>query len=182
MLNGLPTVRGIYVGGEYFEGDVVFMNDRCIALGWPLVGDLRDIPVTREAFKRHLTEKYKPFGNVSPDRMRSAGGTLYKFFVEIQIGDIMIYHSTYDEQIFIGEVTGEYEYVYDPQNTATNPDARHRRAVTWYQPKVYFSDIARKAASSGQSLWQITDKATVQEFLKALKRAKADHETITASR
>ena len=162
----------MYAEGERFDADVLFMNHRCIALGWPLIGDLTQLPTTREAFKHRLSDLYKPFGNLTDDRIRSGSGALYKFLVEIEVGDVVVYRSTYDEQLFIGEVTGEYEF--DVEEQPAYPDARHRRGVSWYQPRGYFSDSAQKAASVRQSLRQITDKATVQEFLKALKNAKAE--------
>jgi hypothetical protein len=171
MPDRLPTIWSVFAEGEHFDSDVLFMNQKCIALGWPLAGDLSKLPATREAFKRHLSDIYKPYGNLTDDRIRSGSGALYKFLCEINVGDVVVYRSTYDEQLFIGEITGEYEF--DAQEELAHPNARHRRAVTWYQPRGYFSDIAQKAASVRQSLRQITDKATVQEFLKALKKAKA---------
>lgn len=172
MINGVPTVWSIHADGDYFNAEVLFLNEKCIALGWPLVGDLRLLQPKRTAFQQRVDEIYKPTHGITAERIRGAGGALYKFYTEVEVGDVMVCRADNDGQIFIGEVTGAYEF--DSNDPPSNADALHRRSVTWHQPKTYFSDIAQKAAAGRQPLRVISDKLTVQEFLKALKRARAD--------
>lgn len=171
MQNGVPTVWSIHADGDYFNASILFLNEKCIALGWPLVGDLRLLPAKRAAFQQRVDEIYKPTHGITAERIRSAGGVLYKFLTEIAVGDLMVCRADNDGQIFVGEVTGEYEF--DTNEPPANADALHRRAVIWRQPTTYFSDIAQKAAGGRQPLRVISDKLTVQEFVKAHKRAKA---------
>ncbi len=171
MLTEVPTVWCIHADGDYFNAEVLFLNEKCMALGWPLIGDLSLLPAKRAAFQSRIDEIYKPTHGITADRIRTAGGALFRFYTEIKPGDIVVCRADNDGQIFIGEVTSGYIYVADED--ITNPDARHKRSVTWFQPKTYFSDIAQKAAASRIPLRTISDKLTVQEFLKALKRAKA---------
>jgi predicted Mrr-cat superfamily restriction endonuclease len=172
MQNGVPTVWSIHANGEYFNAEILFLNEKCIALGWPLVGDLRLLPAKRAAFQQRVDEIYKPTHGITAERIRGAGGALHKFLTEIGVGDLMVCRADNDGQILLGEVTGDYEF--DTNQPPANADALHRRAVTWHQPKSYFSDIAQKAAAGRQPLRVITDKLTILEFVKALKRAKAD--------
>jgi len=172
MLNGVPTVWSIHADGDYFDAEVLFLNEKCIALGWPLIGDLRLLPPKRAAFQERINEIYKPTHGITADRIRGAGTALHRFLTELHVGDLIVCRADNDGQIFVGEITGDYEF--DSEVPPRNPDALHRRSVSWYQPKVYYSDIAQKAAAGRQPLRAITDKLTVHEFVKALKRAKQE--------
>ena len=172
MHNGVPSVWGIHADGDYFDAEVLFMNEKCIAIGWPLVGDLRLLPPKRLSIQQRVDEIYKPTHGITAERIRGAGTALHRFANEVEVGDVVVCRADNDGQIFLGEVTGDYEF--DGSETPSNPDALHRRSVTWYHPTVYFSDIAQRAAAGRQPLREITDKLTVQEFLKALKRSRND--------
>ena len=90
MQNGVPTVWSIHADGDYFNAEVLFLNEKCIALGWPLVGDLRLLPAKRAAFQQRVDEIYKPTHGITAERIRSAGGVLHKFLTEIVVGDLMV--------------------------------------------------------------------------------------------
>ncbi len=171
MQNSVPTVWSIHSEGDYFNASILFFNEKCIAVGWPLVGDLRLLNGKRAAFQQRVDEIYRPTHGITAERIKGAGGTLFKFLMEIAVGDIVVCRADNDGQIFVGEVTGEYHF--DTDEPPANSDALHRRSVTWYQPTTYFSDIAQRAAAGRQPLRVITDKLTVQEFVKAFKHAKA---------
>jgi len=96
-----------------------FVNGDLIAVGWPLVPDLRDI----EDDER-LESILEDSGDTNPSRSRA---TLRRFSEQIGVGDIVIV--PHDDDISFAEVTGEYHY--DKAKATEDEGYPHQRPVTW---------------------------------------------------
>jgi restriction system protein len=87
--------------------DRAFLEDGLIAIGWPQIQDLSELPPSREGFKKRYREIY-------PDARDGAipvqAGQLFRFVHEMEQGHLVIYPSKVDKQIHIGRVTGDYRY------------------------------------------------------------------------
>ncbi len=145
--------------GRNDEADALFRKRSLMALGWEQLGDLAQLPPTREAFKEALAEAYP---NYKPGAIPVAAGQLYRFVHEMQPGDTILYPTRYDSKIHIGRVAGEYRY--DPDADAGFP---HQRPVQWIRavPRSVFSKTARNEIGGLQTLSSVN--RTVAEFVAA---------------
>jgi restriction system protein len=132
-----------------------------VAIGWHEVGDLSALPATREAFKAQLS---RTFPSKSSGAIPVEAGVLFRFVIEMQPGDIVIYPSKTDRMINIGRVAGPYEY-----RTAANIEYPNRRPVKWLKrlPRASFSQSALHEIGSALTLFRVTTHT--EEFLAALK-------------
>ena len=132
-----------------------------VAIGWHQMGDLSQLPPNCEAFKERFVEAF-PFEK--PGAVPVRAGVLYRFAVEIQPGDLVLYPSKADRKINIGEVEGPY--VYDPSVNAAFP---HVRRVSWlmHRDRADFSQAALYEIGSAVTLFEVT--AHKEEFLAALE-------------
>lgn len=131
---------------ELFKGGTV-------AIGWPQLGDLSDVPADREAFKQRFAE----VNSDQPSRSIAADATTLLAFVhEAQIGDFIVYRSPITNDIRVGRIVGPYHH---------DPDADHdyvnRRQVRWARrvPVDAFSVEARKALGQQRSFFRLKDHA-----------------------
>ncbi|MEW5995007.1 MAG: restriction endonuclease, partial [Candidatus Zixiibacteriota bacterium] len=154
------VVWGIHAGSQA-DADKLFLHENVIALGWDDVGDLSNIPASREAFKEKLSTTY-------PDAKSGAipvwAGALYRFVHEITPGDLVVYPSKVDRQIHLGRVTGAYEY-----NLSSNKDYPNQRSVKWLQSiaRTSFTQGALYEVGTAMALFQVRNYA--DEFLAALE-------------
>lgn len=58
-----------------------------VGIGWDEMGDLSTLTQTREAFKRRYAEVYS---SEKPVPLRIKAGVLYRFALEIDVGDIIV--------------------------------------------------------------------------------------------
>lgn len=146
--------------GRNDEADDLFRQRNLIALGWgEQLGDLAQLPPTREAFREALAAAYP---NYKPGAVPVAAGQLYRFTHEMRPGDTILYPTRYDSQIHIGRVVGEYRF--DPAADAGFP---HQRPVEWARavPRSVFSKAARNEIGGLQSLSSV--RRTADEFVAA---------------
>ena len=154
------TLWGMHAGAT---GDAhrLFLEQKCVALGWEAFGDLSKLPANREAFKAE-------YGRVYPDTKPGAipvnAGQLFRFVHEMRPGDLVLYTSKVEKKIHIGRVDGPY--FYDPQGAPGYP---HRRAVTWLKevPRTRLSQGALYEIGSAMSLFQVKNYA--DEWLAVLQ-------------
>jgi len=132
-----------------------------VGIGWDEMGDLSTLTQTREAFKMRYAEVYP---SEKPIPLRIKAGVLYRFALEIDVGDIIVYPSKPDRLIHIGIVEGGYTY--RPEALEGYP---HRRAVKWVKslPRTNFSQSALYEIGAAVSLFQITSHA--DEFRAAME-------------
>jgi restriction system protein len=109
--------------GKKGEADELFLKHGRIVLSDPGLGDLSNLTSERAAF-------YTAYRALHPDDTRtgSAGiaGKFFRFVHEIEIGDLVLYPSLKDKQVYIGELTGKY--VFDESLCSKFP---HVRSVRW---------------------------------------------------
>ncbi len=145
--------------GRNDEADALFRERNLIALGWEQLGDLAQLPPTREAFKAALagvSPHYKP------GAIPNIAGQLFRFVHEMRPGDTVLYPARRDSQIHIGRVAGPYRH--DPAADAGFP---HQRPVEWVRavPRSVFSKTARDEIGGLQTLFTV--KRTADEFMAA---------------
>jgi restriction system protein len=141
-----------------------------VAIGWPEAGDLAGLPPTRDAFKARLA---KGAPHMSAGAIPVAAGVLYRFAVEMQVGDLVVYPSKADRMINIGRVSGPYQYVANASAEYPN-----RRPVQWLKsvPRASFSQSALHEIGSALTMFRISTHT--EEFLAALKGEQLQPEPI----
>jgi restriction system protein len=141
----------------YANGDA-FVKEGRVALGWPGMGDLNAVPPTRDGFKAKVKEV---FGDQS--HVTNSAGQLFRFVHEMKIGDIVLYRSKVDRQIYLGRVKGPYSYRPD-----LNKEFCNIRDVQWAKtvPATQFSQGALYELGSALTLFQVRNYAS--EYQAAL--------------
>jgi restriction system protein len=141
-----------------------------IAIGWHELGDLSPIAPDREAFKKKYRETYP---TVNPNSIPVSAGVLYRFTHEIQVGEYIVYPSSHDSMVNIGQVTSDYYYDSVPPEEFPN-----RRSVNWLKhvPRLFFSQQSRNEIGAAIALFQVSTNE--EEFLKALEGHVTEPETI----
>lgn len=153
------TLWGIHAG-KTGDAEKLFLQENRIAIGWNKIGDLTKLVPNRAAFREAVTNAYP---HKKPGAIPNNAGQLFRFIHEMKVGDFVAYPSRQDRSIYLGEVTGDYQY--DPSKEAGYP---HQRPVKWLktQPRTRFSQGALYEIGSAISLFQI--KNYTEEFLSAL--------------
>jgi restriction system protein len=156
-VGGFMEIWGIH-GGRSGDANHQFLNGKMVALGWAEMGDLSQLPATRDAFKAAVQETYP---TTKPGAVPVYGGLLYRFVHEIQLGDLVVYPSKVDRLVHIGRIDGPYAY--DPNVTNTNPSDPfvNTRKVTWIKavPRTSFTQGALYEMGSALSFFQIKNYA-----------------------
>lgn len=149
------------VWGIHTTDEQLFLKENKIAIGWKEMENLKDIPATRDGFKKRFVQV---FPEAKKGSVPTCVGMLYRFCYEVQIGDYVVYPSKSDRMINIGQVTGDYEYV------AAAHEFVHQRDVKWLKhiPRTCFSQGALYEIGSAMTLFGV--KNYVDEFLSALDR------------
>jgi restriction system protein len=159
-----PTLWGVHMGQHVGSGPV---EGGYVAIGWGELGDLRNIPPDREAFKAaHIQCLPDTKGGAVP----VAAGTLFKFVHDIKANDIAIYPSKHDRMVNIGRFTGQSAYRPD-----SHDDYPNRRTVEWlgHFPRSDFSQTALNEIGSAVTLFRV--RRHVAEFLSKIGLADASH-------
>ena len=160
MISQSSTVWGIHAG-KTGDADSLFLNKKCIALGWPKVGDLSAVAADRDLFKQRVAIAY-------PEKKAGAipnnAGQLFRFIHEMKKGDLIAYPAKAARQIHLGLVEGDYEY-----NPAIETAYPHLRKVKWLSAysRTRFSQGALHEIGSAMSFFQIRNYA--DEFRAALE-------------
>ena len=149
------TVWGIHTP-EY--NDSLFLNEGIIAIGWDEMGDLSQIPASREAFSNKYSEIHP---EATKNSVANRVGVLYKFAHEMKVGDYVVFPSKSNREINIGVV--ESDYLYNAGERYSN-----RRKVKWLKslPRMKFSQGALYEAGSFITLFVIKNYA--DDFLSVL--------------
>jgi restriction system protein len=141
-----------------------------VAVGWPEVGDLAVIAGSRDAFKARLAEV---FPSKSAGAIPVEAGVLYRFAVEMQQGDIVVYPSKGDRMVNIGRIAGSYKFV-----LGANAEYPNRRPVKWLKsvPRAAFTQSALHEIGSALTLFRVTTHT--EEFLAALQGKSLEPEPV----
>src|SRR5271166_1673773 len=132
-----------------------------IAIGWAELGDLNELPSSRDAFKAAFAKAYP---TDKPGAVPVKAGVLYRFAKEMTAGDVVVYPSRADRLVNIGLVEGKYSFL-----PSVNNEYPHRRRVGWkvHALRAQFSQSALYEIGSAITLFQISNNA--EEFLAALE-------------
>lgn len=93
------------------------MNTGHVAVGWPKIGNLRNIKPDRQAFKTKLIECYL---DTDPRLMPIYASELFQFAYRIAIADVVVYPSLCNRQINLGQIVDAYQY--DPSFSEKYPN------------------------------------------------------------
>ena len=152
--------------GIHTKDEQLFLQNDLIAIGWSDMGDLAKIENTRDAYK---VEYAKAFPSASKQSIANCVGMLFRFAVDTQIGDYVIFPSKNDRMINIGEIVGDYYYDEDGLKLGPQMDYVQRRKVKWLKklPRTAFSQQALYALTAQMSYFSIREDC-VDEFLSAI--------------
>ena len=138
--------------GKNGSGHDVFMQSSVIALEDAAMEDLSKLAPNRE----HFYEKYRKL-HPGDTRAGSAGiaGKFFRFAVEVQKGDLVVYPCLMDKCVYIGKVIGTYEYKKDHNQFP------HQRHVKWkfVIPKSHFSMQARYELGAARTFFEFKNNA-----------------------
>ena len=160
--------------GKNGEVDELFLKHGQIVLSDPGLGDLSQLAPDRTTF-------YSAYRTLFPDAMETAvggiGGKFFRFVHEIQIGDLVLYPSLKDRQVYIGKITGEY--VFNPSLCFEFP---HQRSVRWRYlvPKADLSQKAQRELGAARTFFKFkrhADEIKAMIVDKRVKRFSAGDET-----
>ncbi len=151
------TMWGVHMGAHVEDRPIV---GGYVAIGWPALGDARQVGATREDYKRAMATRYV---DIKPGAIPVDAGTVFKFVHEIRAGDFVIYPSKSDRMINIGRFTGQSAY--DPNDADEYPN---RQLVKWlgHFPRNEFSQSALNEIGSFLTLFRI--KRHAAEFLNKI--------------
>ena len=154
------SIWGIHAG-RTGDADTLFLKENVIALGWPKMGNLKQLEADREAFKARIIETYP---EDKPGSVPVSAGQLFRFLYEMKVGDLVVYPSKHERQIHIGRIVGDYQYAPNLHEHYLNT-----RAVKWLKtlPRTYFTQGALYEIGSAMSLFQV--KTYAEEFISALE-------------
>jgi hypothetical protein len=143
----------------------LFMEQNVIGLGFGNLGDLRDLPVSAEAFKEAWARKNPTH---SPAQVRSMYPMFYSFIHRVKKGDLVIYPPTWRERIIhVGKITGDYEY-----RGGLFREYRDIRPVKWILalPRDDFSQAALKGIGVNLAFFQVHNQTFLDELKLKLRQ------------
>lgn len=149
------------IWGIHTTDDFLFLHNDVIAIGWQDFGDCGKLEPSRETYKSHYIDTY-------PDSKKGAiatsAGMLYRFAVEVKIGDYVVFPSKADRKINIGVV--ESDFIYNPEAA---PYVQQRK-VKWLKhlPRTAFSQGALYEVGSALSFFLLKNYA--DEYMQALDK------------
>ena len=148
-------IWGIHAG-KTGDAASLFLSQNCVALGWHSMGDLGKIASNRDAFKAAVAQAYP---NKKPGAIPNNAGQLFRFVHEMKAGDLVVFPNKSDRKIYIGEVTGNYEYRPKPE-----PGYPNIRKVKWLKTveRTVFTQGALYEIGSAMSLFLV--KTYADEF------------------
>ncbi|MGN0765083.1 MAG: restriction endonuclease [Christensenellales bacterium] len=149
------------VWGIHTQDDRLFLDNGVIAIGWKEIGDLSNVIPNRDAFKAKFKEAYPA---ATKNSVANCVGSLYRFIVEMQIGDYVVFPSKSNREINIGEIISDY--FYDPAEKSY----AQKRSVKWLKhlPRTAFTQGALYEVGAFTSCFLIRNYA--DEFLGVLDK------------
>ncbi|MCM8765712.1 MAG: restriction endonuclease [Candidatus Omnitrophica bacterium] len=147
-------------GGREGIFENLAIEKNLVIIGWPKIGDLSKINSKEELYE--IIKQAYP--DDSPIKLSVHMGQLWSFSKRIKEGDLVVMPSKKKPIIYIGKITGPYEYKED-----IHPDARHVRSVNWLK-EIPRKDLAQDLLFSFGSMLtvcQIT-RNNAEERIKAI--------------
>ena len=120
-----------------------------IVLSDPGLGDLSKLERTEDAF-------YAAYRRCRPNEtvrgsVCIAKGKFFRFVHEMKVGDVVLYLSTREKHVYVGDVKSGY--IFDKSFSATYP---HQREVDWKHvfPKTELSESARRGLGAARTFYR----------------------------
>ena len=147
------------IWGIHTTDDSLFLSQNIIAIGWSEMGDLSQLPPSRDEFKERFLKTYP---NGKKGAVATSAGMLFRFVHEVQIGDYIVFPSKSDRKINLGVIEGPY---YHDDQPAIYPN---RRKVRWLKslPRTTFSQGALYEVGSALTFFQVRNYA--DEYIHAI--------------
>ena len=147
------------IWGIHTTDDLLFLSQNIIAIGWPEMGDLSQLPPSRDEFKERFLKTYP---NGKKGAVATSAGMLFRFVHEVQIGDYIVFPSKSDRKINLGVIEGPYYHDDQPANYP------NRRKVRWLKslPRTTFSQGALYEVGSALTFFQVRNYA--DEYIHAI--------------
>lgn len=134
------------------------IDEGFISIGWEELGDLTSILHDREALKLRLAETY---ASAKPGAIPVWAGVIYRFAVEMKVGDYVVHPRKADRTLSFGIVGSEF---FVERGAELHPN---RRRVKWIRsgvPREDFSKSALNEIGSAVTLFQVKNNAA--EFMQ----------------
>jgi len=159
-ITSTTPIWGIHAG-KTGDAASLFLNKNCVALGWHSMGDLSKIAPNRDAYKAAVSQAYP---NKKPGAIPNNAGQLFRFVHEMKKGELVVFPNKSDRKIYLGEISGNYEY-----RTKPEPGYPNIRSVKWLKTveRTLFTQGALYEIGSAMSLFQV--KTYADEFRAALE-------------
>lgn len=150
-------VWGIHMGrpGEGVDGRSLEQAENLqrrgyVAVGWPDIGDLSELPEDRAAYRERFRESYGE--SASASAIGASVGMLFRFVHVLHLGDLIVSPSPLGRVIRIGRISGGYEYL--PSLLDEYPNVR---SVEWLTevPRGELGQEARRSLRAQRSLFRI---------------------------
>jgi len=136
--------------GGKAEADSLFLRHALVVLADQGMGDLSGVAPDREAFCRMYRESHP---QETKTGTAGIGGKFFRFVHEMATGDMVLYPSLKDGNLYIGTVEGPYVYDRSP-----DPRYPHHRSVKWQfvLPKKELTEWARRELGAARTFFRFT--------------------------
>ena len=157
------------IWGIHTVAERLFLERGRIAIRWREMGDLSQLPPSREAFKKKYRETYP---DARPQAVANSAGMLYRFVHEVRPGDYILFPSRFDREIHFGEIVGGYTFLPAEGKYA------QARSVKWLKqlPRTAFSQGALYEVGSVMSFFSVKNYA--DEYVSAFCGKQKRSETV----
>ena len=148
--------------GKMSEAHSLFLEFNLMALNEPGLGDLKALKPEREAF-------YRAYRCCDPKNTRTGisgiGGKYFRFVYEVKTGDMVLFPSLLDYQVYFGYVISAYSY-----NTEIDYNFPHQRSVRWTLSfdKSKLSEWAKRELGAARSFFEF--KRNIEEVLDMIDK------------
>ena len=151
--------------GSRGERELDALEQNKALIGWSEVGDLSN--KDRSEIVRRLEEI---FPGSSKNRIANYASQLHRFVNIIQIGDLVVMPRKLTDGIAIGEVTGDYNYIDDPNDIFPNS-----RSIKWHKesvPRDNFKQDLRHSFGAFMTVCEIKRNKAIDRVLAVLETGK----------
>lgn len=152
------NVYGIHITGK---NSALSENDPHICIGWSKMGDLSNCTDKDSISAKHA----ETWPNAKSKSRGQDVGQIYRFVVESQIGDYIVFGD--GSTAHIGVIKSDYYYQENPQDQ--DPDYVNNKSVEWLKdvPYAELSAQFKNSLGSAMSFFRLNDyKSVVAELLK----------------
>ena len=116
-----------------------------IAIGWGEMGDLRKLSLRNE---NQIKQLIRTHSNNTPNSCSNGGRSLWRFYQEMQIGDLVILSANGSRKLTM-RVTGDYYYMNNGADPSHSYEHRRKAEVVPIDPNLLWQAVNRVAPGEG---------------------------------